>query len=51
MLVSPLPPTRHTQGNRTLVSGLPDGFIDNLEWLLRTAYDQYGILVCISLWR
>lgn len=34
-----------------LVSGLPDGFLDDLKWLLRTAYDEHGILVCVSLWR
>lgn len=33
-----------------MVTGLPASFLDDLKWLLRTAYDKYGILVCVSLW-
>jgi hypothetical protein len=39
-----------SQGNQTVVTGLPAGFIDDLKWLLRNAYDKHGILVCVSLW-
>jgi hypothetical protein len=38
------------QGGKTVVTGLPAGFVDDLKWLLRTAYDKHGILVCVSLW-
>jgi hypothetical protein len=41
-----------TQGGsgRTVVTGLPAGFIADLQWLLRTAYLQHGLLVAVSLW-
>jgi hypothetical protein len=32
------------------VSGLPAGLLDDLKWLLRTAYDTHGLAVCVSLW-
>lgn len=47
------PPSLLCQGNRTtlpVVSSLPAGLVDDLKWLLRTAYDKHGLAVCVSLW-
>jgi hypothetical protein len=33
-----------------MVSGLPSGFLQDLKWLLSTAYLQHGLLLSISLW-
>ncbi len=32
------------------VSGLPAGTIEDLQWLVRTAYQDYGLLININLW-
>jgi hypothetical protein len=33
-----------------MVLGLPPGFLEDLKWLLSTAYQQHGLLLSISLW-
>ncbi len=33
-----------------LVKGLPSGLIDDLKWMIRTAYQDYGLLINITLW-
>jgi hypothetical protein len=33
-----------------MVQGLPAGFLQDLKWLLATAYQQHGLLLSISLW-
>ncbi|MCX6131461.1 MAG: hypothetical protein NTX25_20670, partial [Proteobacteria bacterium] len=37
-------------GEEALVSGLPAGLIEDLQWMIRTAYQDYGLLVDINLW-
>ncbi len=32
------------------VSGLPAGLLEDLQWLVRTAYQEYGLLTNITLW-
>jgi hypothetical protein len=38
------------QGGNVKVTGLPASLLPDLKWFLRTAYEQYGLLTCISLW-
>lgn len=38
------------QGNHTVATGLPPGFLQDLKWVLRTAYETHGLLVSVSLW-
>ncbi len=38
-----------SDGN-ALVEGLPEGMIEDLQWLVGTAYKEYGLLVNITLW-
>ncbi len=52
----------HIDGSRTpsfqsgvdpklaLVTGLPEGTIDDLKWIVQTAYQDYGLLINITLW-
>jgi len=46
----------HIDGSRSplfqrgQVSGLPAGLIDDLKWLVQTAYRDYGLLANITLW-
>ncbi len=46
----------HIDGSRSpsfengLVSGLPAGLIEDLQWLIQTAYRDYGLLANITLW-
>lgn len=35
---------------RTVVTGVSPALIEDLKWLLRTAYVQHRLLLCISLW-
>jgi hypothetical protein len=39
-----------SSGRHGEVTGLPHGFIDDLKWLLRTAYLEYGLLTDVVLW-
>ncbi len=38
------------RSGQTVVSGLPAGFVEDLKWLIRTAYLEYGLLVNVTLW-
>jgi hypothetical protein len=38
------------KGPQALVSGLPPRLIEDLQWLLKTAYKDYGLLVNVTLW-
>lgn len=33
-----------------VVNGLPKGTIEDLQWMIRTAYQEYGLLININLW-
>jgi hypothetical protein len=46
----PGPPPLQASTGRSLVTGLPLGFMADLQWLLATAYDKHGLLVTVSLW-
>jgi len=35
---------------QTVVSGLPEDLVDDLKWLIKTAYLEYGLLVNVTLW-
>ena len=35
---------------QAFVTGLPAGLIDDLKWLIKTAYGEYGLLVNLTLW-
>ncbi len=38
------------KGDQPHVTGLPDGLVDDLKWLVQTAYKDYGLLANITLW-